>query len=69
MARQDDLILEGVTPRDLASLRALAEGQVLPGRREIAPLHDKGWVDMVGEDVIITLTGRTLLDRQQARLR
>lgn len=66
--RQDDLILEGVNPSEVASLRALAEGSLVPARREMAPLHAKGWVDMFGDDAIITLTGRALLDRQPARL-
>ena len=69
MVRQDDLILEGATATDVASLRALADGATLPPRQAIAPLHAKGWVEVIGDDAIITLTGRTLLDRQQARLR
>ena len=69
MVRQGDLILEGVNASEVASLRVLAEGSVVPARREIAPLHAKGWVDMIGDDAIITLTGRALLDRQPVRLR
>lgn len=69
MVRQDDLILEGVTPSEVASLRALDQGDVKAARRDIAPLRAKGWVELFGEDAIITLTGRALLERQAARLR
>lgn len=69
MVRQDDLILEGVNASEVASLRALAAGEPLPAQRDIAPLHAKGWVDVIGNEPIITLTGRTLLDRQSAPLR
>lgn len=68
MAGQDDLILEGVSAGEVASLRALAGGTV-PAQREIAPLHAKGWVEVVGSHTLITLTGRTLLDRQPSGLR
>lgn len=63
MVRQDDLILEGVNPGEIACLRALAAGQGVPGGADIAPLHAKGWIDVIGTDTIITLTGRALLDR------
>lgn len=69
MVRQDDLILEGVHASEIASLRALADGVVRPARRDIVPLHAKGWVDVFGDDAIITLTGRALLDGKSIRLR
>lgn len=69
MAQPEDRILEGVHASELASLRALAEGGHMPARRDIAPLHAKGWVDMLGDVPVITITGRTLLERQHAALR
>ncbi|MCP8884638.1 hypothetical protein NIM87_14060 [Devosia sp. XJ19-1] len=69
MVRQDDLILEGVHASEIASLRALADGAVPPARRDIVPLHAKGWVDVIGDDAIITLTGRALLEGKSVRLR
>ena len=63
MLRHDDLILEGVNAREVASLKALADNGVLPARGDIGPLHAKGWIDVIGKDAIITLTGRALLDR------
>lgn len=69
MVRQDDLILEGVSEREMASLRALADGAAMPACREIAPLHAKGWVEVIGSDAIITLTGRALLERRTLPLR
>ena len=69
MTRQDDLILEGVKDRELASLQALAGGGTQPAAGDLAPLRAKGWVEIIGEDALITLTGRTLLDGQSARLR
>lgn len=67
--RQDDLILEGVSAREVAALRALADGRAVPPRHDIVPLHAKGWVEVIGGAAVITLTGRALLDRQPAALR
>ena len=69
MVRQDDMILEGVRPADMASLRALAQEGVVPARAHIAQLHAKGWIDLVNDEPIITLTGRTLLERPPLGLR
>ncbi|MBJ3786814.1 hypothetical protein [Devosia sediminis] len=60
--RENDLILEGATDRDVAALRALARGGAGPAPGDIAPLLAKGWVDVIGKDTIITLTGRTLIE-------
>jgi hypothetical protein len=62
MAQPADRILEGVQASEVASLQALAEGGLMPARRDIASLHAKGWVDMLGNVPVITITGRTLLD-------
>ena len=69
MVQQDDIILEGVTEREVASLRALAKGGDLPAPGEMAPLRAKGWIEVIGKDAIITLTGRALLDGRPSGLR
>jgi hypothetical protein len=69
VSQQNDRILEGVRPSEVASLRALADGKAPPARPDMVPLHAKGWVDMFGDVAIITLTGRALLDRQPSGLR
>ena len=66
--RQGDLILEGVNASEVASLKALDKGDMLAARRDIAPLQAKGLVDLFGDEAIITLTGRTVLERQATRL-
>lgn len=62
MVRQDDVILEGVRPTELARLRELAAGGIAQAG-QLHPLAAKGWIDLVGGVPLITLTGRTLLDR------
>jgi hypothetical protein len=68
MLRQDDVILEGVRAAELASLSALARGEPTGRHTEMAPLYAKGWVELVGNEPVITLTGRALLERPPAGL-
>jgi hypothetical protein len=68
MMQQGDLILEGVNASEVASLRALDKGDTVAARRHIVPLQAKGLVDLFGDEAIITLTGRTVLERQATRL-
>lgn len=68
-ARQDDRILEGVKAAELVSLSAIARGEVAVRSGDLAPLFAKGWVELAGDQPIITLTGRTLLDHPPIRLR
>lgn len=68
MLRQDDMILEGVRAAELASLSALARGEPMSRRNDMAPLYAKGWIELVGNEPIITLTGRALLERPPAGL-
>jgi hypothetical protein len=68
MMQQGDLILEGVNASEVASLKALDKGDTRAARRDIAPLQAKGLVDLFGDEAIITLTGRTVLERQATRL-
>lgn len=62
MVRQKDLILAGVQPGDVASLRLLAAG-TLPEGEAVYPLEAKGWVEVAQGVPLITLTGRALLER------
>lgn len=68
MMQHGDLILEGVNASEVASLKALDKGDTRAARRDIAPLQAKGLVDLFGDEAIITLTGRTVLERQTTRL-
>ena len=56
-----DVILEGVKLAELENLRALDAGR---SPQFLQPLEDKGWVETVAGIPLITLTGRTLLDRR-----
>jgi hypothetical protein len=59
-----DAILEGVRPFDIRQLRLLEQGLSAPGSAAIVErLQAKGWVETVGGIHLITLTGRTLLER------
>lgn len=69
MVRQDDMILEGVKAAELASLSALARGGIGAKGIDMVPLCAKGWVELAGDQPIITLTGRTLLDHPPTGLR
>jgi len=69
MVRQDDVILEGVRAVELASLSALARGEPVSKGSDMVPLYAKGWVELAGDQPIITLTGRTLLDHPPTGLR
>jgi len=67
MNSRADLILEGVRPTELEQLRALDAGVSPLGQSYLRPLEDKGWVETIAGTPLITLTGRTLLERQGAR--
>jgi hypothetical protein len=59
-----DRILEGVREFDFDHLKALADGEGPAGTSEhIERLEAKGWVERYGDIHLITLTGRTLLER------
>ncbi len=62
-----DSILEGVVSSELAGLKSIAEGHNIPSGGGLARLAAKGWVDLVNGVLLITLTGRTLLDRSSSR--
>ena len=69
MVRQNDVILEGVKPAEVERLRELAEGAVLSSPGQLMPLAAKGWIDVIEGIPLITLTGLTLLDRADHRVR
>lgn len=69
LVRQEDRILEGVKAAELMSLNAIARGELAVRNCDLAGLSAKGWVELAGDQPIITLTGRTLLDHPPARLR
>ncbi|KRA41712.1 hypothetical protein [Devosia sp. Root635] len=59
-----DAVLEGVRPLDIEQLRLLAAGQsATASAQQLARIEAKGWLETVGGIHLITLTGRTLLER------
>jgi hypothetical protein len=59
-----DLVLEGAKPSDLEQLRLLADGRLSTATaQQLAGIEAKGWLETVGGVHLITLTGRTLLER------
>lgn len=68
MVQMQDVILEGLRPGELNILREIDHGSA--SIRSFDGLAAKGWLDVVGGVPLITLTGRTLLDRHDlSRLR
>jgi hypothetical protein len=64
MATERDIVLEGVKPLDLEQLQLLASGSsTTASAQQLARIEAKGWLETVGGIQLITLTGRTLLDR------
>lgn len=63
MVQMQDVILEGVQPGELKSLRDIDHGQA--SVRSLDGLAAKGWLEVVGGVTLITLTGRALLDRHK----
>lgn len=64
MQGERDIVLEGVRSFDLEQLRLLADGySATASAEELARIEAKGWLETVGGIHLITLTGRTLLER------
>lgn len=61
-----DLVLEGVRPADVATLRQLRAGTAPLDDDRMQRLVAKGWLEMPGGVPLITLTGGTLLDGHSA---
>lgn len=59
-----DTVLEGAKPSELEQLRLLADGRsATASAQQLERIAAKGWLDTVGGIHLITLTGRTLLER------
>jgi hypothetical protein len=58
-----DLILEGVRPAELEALSKIAAVRgYWPSPALRLALLSKGWIDQMGDHLLVTITGRTLLD-------
>ena len=65
-----DVVLEGAKTLDIEQLQLLAGGKSATASvQQMARIAAKGWLETVGEVHLITLTGRTLLERQPQGLR
>ena len=59
-----DAVLEGARRSDLEQLRLLAQGRSATAtEQQLARIEAKGWLETIGNIHLITLTGRTLLER------
>lgn len=59
-----DAVLEGARRSDLEQLRLLAQGRSATATaQQLARIEAKGWLETIGNTHLITLTGRTLLER------
>jgi hypothetical protein len=59
-----DAVLEGVRPIEVEALTRLsADPEFRPGADIVRRLEAKGWLESFGEAHLITVTGRTLLER------
>lgn len=64
MLTERDVVLEGAKPLDLEQLTLLAGGHsATASAQQLARIEAKGWLETVGDTHLITLTGRTLLER------
>ncbi|KQX40489.1 hypothetical protein ASD04_07685 [Devosia sp. Root436] len=64
-----DAVLEGAQPLDIEQLQLLAQGRsATASPQQLARIEAKGWLETVGGIHLITLTGRTLLERRPFNL-
>ena len=64
-----DAVLEGAKAIELEQLRLLAQGRsATASAQQLADIAAKGWLETVGGIHLITLTGRTLLERPPLNL-
>ncbi len=60
-----DLILEGVRLAELEALSKIADLRgYWPAPAMRLALLSKGWIEQMGDHLLLTITGRTLLDTQ-----
>ena len=65
-----DVVLEGAGIVDIEQLQLLAGGQsATASEQQMARIAAKGWLETVGEVHLITITGRTLLERRPQGIR
>lgn len=59
-----DVVLEGVKTLDVEQLQLLVQGRsATASSQQLARIATKGWLETVDGIHLITLTGRTLLER------
>jgi len=59
-----DVVLEGPQPAEIQAIfRLCNDPDYRPGPDVLRRLQAKGWVDTAGEANLVTLTGRTLIER------
>ena len=64
-----DVVLEGARVVDVEQLQLLAQGRsATASAQQLQRIAAKGWLETIGETHLITLTGRTLLDRQAGQI-
>lgn len=64
-----DAVLEGAKALDLEQLRLLAQGRsTTASAQQLAGIEAKGWLETVQGIQLITLTGRTLIERPPFKL-
>lgn len=69
MLMERDVVLEGVRALDLEQLQLLARGRAATASsQQLARIEAKGWLEIVDGIHLITLTGRTLLERPPSAL-
>ncbi len=66
MPLSKDAVLEGATASDIKYMSQIwSGGPVELPANALQLLAMKGWIDVYSETVLITLTGRTLIERSQ----
>ena len=59
-----DLVLAGFDQNEVTALDGISYGHLEVPEQIAAKLQAKGWIDLVNGQMLLTLTGRTLLDQQ-----
>mgnify|MGYP001323090910 CR=1 FL=1 len=61
-----DAVLEGANPSEIAALSRLCEEPDYSLPPELASrLGAKGWIDTAGDAILVTIAGRTLVERRR----
>ncbi|GLQ53637.1 hypothetical protein [Devosia nitrariae] len=59
-----DAVLEGANPNEIAALSRLGnQPGYMPSPDLAGSLQAKGWIDQAGDVYLLTITGRTLIER------